>query len=230
MSDIPEQPEKSAADVAYGVVKAAVSAVPVAGGPAAEVLGLIFGPPLEKRREKWLEQLAGAVKEVQEKVSELTPEKLSQNEAFVSTALRATEIAVRTHQQEKLQALRNAVVSAALPNAPDDTLQQIFLNHVDTLTPWHIRILAFFDDPKDWGRRHNITYPTWTMGSPSVVLEQSMRELAGRGGFYNQIVSDLEQRGLMAGGGLHTTMTAHGMFSSRTTPLGKQFLQFIGRK
>jgi hypothetical protein len=160
MSDIPEEPKKSAADVAYTVAKAAVSAVPVAGGPAAELLGIIFGPSLEKRREKWLEQLADAVKEVQGKVAELTPEKLSQNEAFISTALRATEIAVRTHQEEKLEALRNAVVSAALPDAPNETLQQIFLNHVDSLTPWHMRILAFFDDPKDWGRRHKITYPT----------------------------------------------------------------------
>jgi hypothetical protein len=230
MSDIPEEPKKSAADVAYTVAKAAVSAVPVAGGPAAEVLGLIFGPPLEKRREKWLEQLADAVKEVQEKVAELTPEKLSQNEAFITTALHATEIAVRTHQQEKLGALRNAVVSAALPGAPDETMQQIFLNHVDNLTPWHLRILAFFDNPQDWARRHKITYPTWTMGSPGLVLEQSMPELAGRRGLYDQIASDLEQRGLMPGGGLHTMMTAHGMFSPRTTPLGKQFLQFISRK
>jgi hypothetical protein len=110
MPDIPEEPKKSAADVAYTVAKAAVSAVPVVGGP--------------------------------EKVSELTPERLSRNEAFVSTALRATEIAVRTHEHEKLEALRNAVMSSALPDAPDDTLQQIFLNHVDSLTPWHLRILT----------------------------------------------------------------------------------------
>jgi hypothetical protein len=230
MSDIPQEPKKSAADVAYTVVKAAVSAVPVAGGPAAEVLGLIFGPPLEKRREQWSEQLADAVRELQEKVAELTPEKLSQNEAFITTALHATEIAVRTHQQEKLEALRNAVVSAALPGAPDDTMQQIFLNHVDSLTPWHLRILSFFVDPRGWGERHSISYPTWTMGAPSNVLEQSIPALAGRRGFYDQIVSDLEQRGLMPGGGLHTTMTAQGMFSARITPLGREFLEFISRK
>jgi hypothetical protein len=142
MSDIPEEPKKSGADVACAVGKAALSSVPVVGGPAAEMLGLVFGPPLERRKAQWLERLAGAVNEVQEKVSELTPEKLSQDEAFVSTAMRATEIAVRTHQKEKLEALRNAVVCAALPGAPDDTLKQIFLNHVDSLTPLHLQILA----------------------------------------------------------------------------------------
>jgi len=121
-------------------------------------------------------------------------------------------------------------VNAALPGAPDETMQQIFLNHVDNLTPWHLRILAFFDDPVGWGKTHHITYPNWTMGAPSLVLEQSMPELAGQRGFYDQIVSDLQQRGLLANFGLHTMMTANGMFSSRTTPLGRQFLDFISKK
>jgi hypothetical protein len=121
-------------------------------------------------------------------------------------------------------------VSAALPGAPEDTLQQIFLSHVDSLTPLHLQILAFFSDPQDWGRQHEVLYPTWTMGSPSRVLEHSIPTLAGRRGFYDQIVSDLEQRGLMTSGGLHTTMSGEGMFSRRTTPLGEQFLQFISRQ
>jgi len=230
MAGIPEEPKKSGADVAYAVAKAALSAVPVAGGSAAEMLGLIFGSPLERRREKWLRQLADAVNEIQQKATELTPEKLSEHEAFVSTALRATEIAVRTHQQEKLEALRNAVVSAALPGAPEETLQQVFLNHVDSLTPLHLQILAFFHDPQGWGQRHGITYPTWTAGSPSTVLEHSIPTLAGRRAFYDQLVSDLEQRGLMLSGGMHTTTTGHGMLSPRTTPLGEQFLDFISRQ
>jgi len=217
-------------DVAYTVVKAALSAVPIAGGPAAELVGLVFGPPLEKRREKWLEQLADAVKEVQDKVSELTPEKLSKNEAFVTTVLRATEIAVRTHQQEKLEALRNAVVSAALPDAPDETLQQIFLNHADTLTPWHLLILNFLDNPGAWGQRNGIKYPMYMMGFPTMVLEQSMPQLSGRPEFYDQIVTDLEQMGLLRAGGLRTFGTVHDMFSPRTTARGKQFLAFISRK
>lgn len=49
MSDFSEEPKKSAGDVAYAVVKAAVSAAPVVGGPAAELLGLIFGPVLRKK-------------------------------------------------------------------------------------------------------------------------------------------------------------------------------------
>ncbi|PYT78206.1 MAG: hypothetical protein DMG42_01170 [Acidobacteria bacterium] len=68
------------------------------------------------------------------------------------------------------------------------------------------------------------------MGAASLVLDQSMPELAGQRGFYDQIVSDLRQRGLMANVEIHTMMTANGMFSSRTTPLGREFLRFICQK
>lgn len=68
------------------------------------------------------------------------------------------------------------------------------------------------------------------MGAVSLVLEQCMPELAGQRGFYDQIVSDLQQCGLLANVGIHTMMTANGMFSSRTTPLGKEFLRFISQK
>src|SRR5258707_556352 len=67
--------------------------------------------------------------------------------AFVTTALQATQIAVRTRQEEKLNALRNALVNSALAGAPDETIQQIFLNHVDSPTAWRLRVLAFLCDP-----------------------------------------------------------------------------------
>jgi hypothetical protein len=230
MAEIPDEPRGSASDVAYGVVKAAVSAVPVVGGSAAEFLALIFGPPLERRQHEWLQRLASAVGELQEKVEGLTPEKLSENQAFVTMAMRASEIAIRTHDGEKLGALRNAVVNGLLPGSPEDMVQQIFLNYVEVFTVWHLRLLTFFSDPADWGRTHHIAYPNWTMGSPVTVLEYAMPELGGRQPFYDQIVGDLVQRGLMLGGGLRTTMTASGMLSPRTTDLGNQFLHFISAR
>jgi hypothetical protein len=55
MPDIPKHPGKSAGDIAQGLVKAVVSAAPVVGGPAAELIGIVFGPPLEKRRDEWMD-------------------------------------------------------------------------------------------------------------------------------------------------------------------------------
>jgi hypothetical protein len=228
MDKIADQPQKSSSDVAYAVVKAATSAVPVVGGPAAELLGLIFGPPLEKRKEAWLNLLAGAVETIRETVAELTPEKLSQNEAFISTALHATEVAIRTHEQEKLEALRNAVVNTVLPQAPDESLQQIFLDYIDEFTPWHLRILAFFDAPVEWARAQGIVLPDphWYAGSPSQALEKAMPELVNRRQFYDVVVAGLENRKLL-GGGIHGMSTVQGMIAQRTSPHGREFISFI---
>jgi hypothetical protein len=228
MPDIPEQPKASADDVAHTIVKAAISAVPAAGGPAAELMTLIFAPPLEKRREKWLGKLADAVNEILGKVADLTPEKLSQNDAFITTALHAGQIASRTHEVEKLTALRNAVVNSVLPGAPDDALQQIFLEHVDALTPWHLRILAYFDNPQEWASHHNIHFPQWTAGAPSQALEIAIPELTGRRQFYDVICASLERRQLL-GSGIHGMMTGQGMLAQRTTSHGRDFLAFISR-
>jgi len=227
MSEIPKHPEKSAGDIAQGVVKAAVSGLPVVGGPAAELLGMVFGPPLEKRRDKWMDDLAGIVKELQSKVEGLTPEKLSQDHAFVTMSMRATEIAIRTHQQEKLDALRNAVLNAGLKIDLDENIQQIFLNYIDALTPSHLKVLKVFRNPQAWAHANGITFPNWTAGSLATVLETALPEMAGRRDCYDQLVSDLQQRGLMTRVDIHTTMTGHGMLQSRTTGLGNDFLGFI---
>lgn len=60
----------------------------------------------------------------------------------VSIVLQATQIALRTHQTEKRMALRNAVMNAALPQAPEEGLQQMFLHFIDTFTEWHLRLLS----------------------------------------------------------------------------------------
>ncbi len=54
-------------------------------------------------------------------------EDLQSNEQFISTVMQVSQIVLRTHQAEKRTALRNAVLNAALPQAPEDALQQVFL-------------------------------------------------------------------------------------------------------
>ena len=51
--DEQEMPRKSAGDVAHALVKAGISAVPIAGAPAAEIFALIVTPPYERRRDEW---------------------------------------------------------------------------------------------------------------------------------------------------------------------------------
>jgi hypothetical protein len=66
----------------------------------------------------------------------------------VTTVHQATDVALRTHLDAKREALRNAVVNAALPSAPSSEQQAEFLRLVETLSPTHLRLLRLYDNPR----------------------------------------------------------------------------------
>jgi hypothetical protein len=219
---------KTATDIAREVGRAIVSAIPAAGGPLQVAFENIFTSPIEKRKEAWLNQLVDVINEVQERVSEITPESLAENDAFVTIVMQASQVAIRNHQQAKLEALRNAVLNAALPNPPHEDEQMIFLRLIDQLTPWHLRVLSVLNDPTQWMERNNIPNPCWGMGGASTVLEHCLPDLQGQRETYDQIVLDLQGQGMLGQGQfLHVMMTGGGMVASRTTERGRRFIKFI---
>lgn len=221
-------PERTKGDTVHAVVKSIASAVPTAGGPLSVLLETLFAPPVERRKEKWFKQLAEVVSQLEQQVTDLTAEKLSQNENFVTVALQATQIALRNHHDEKLSALRGAVLHAGLPHGPDEHLQLMFLQFIDELTPTHLAILALFNGPIRWMEQHKIQYPGWGMGGVSAVVEQCFPALRGKREVYEQVVRDLQARGLIHQGQfLNTTMSGTGMVESRTTEIGKFFIAYV---
>lgn len=220
-------PETSKGDVAHTLAKEGISAIPVVGGPAAELFAMVVTPPMDKRRRAWADSVGEGLRALETKFEGFRAESLSGNEAFISTVMHASQAAVRSHQQEKLNALRNAIMNVAIGKAPDEDVQLMFLNFVDTLTQWHLRILRFFQNPTEYGRHKGLVEGRWTMGGPATLLETYYPELSGHREIYDLVVTDLFARGLFAIPDLHTTMSGHGMFLSRTTGLGNQFLAFI---
>ena len=210
-------PVKSKGDAAHALVKAGLSAIPVVGGPAVELFQYVVQPPLEKRREAWMAEVGEKLKELEEQGLKL--EELQANEQFVSAVMHASQVALRTHQAEKLNALRNAIVHVAKGQAPDEAVQHLFFGFVDSLTELHLRILKVFQSPP--------TPPNMSMGGLSHVLEFNIPELRGRRDIYDQFWRDLYSRGLINTEGLNTTMSGSGLASKRTTGLGDAFLQFI---
>lgn len=217
----------SPSDVAHTLIKAGISAIPIIGGPAAELFSAIIISPLSKRRDEWIASIATALKELEEKVEGFRIESLSQNDVFITTVMHATQIAIRNHQAEKLMALRNAVLNTALSISIDENTIMIFLNLIDAFTPWHLKILQFFESPTEWARSNGISFGNFYMGAPSDILEQAFPELRGKREFYDKIVKDLYSQGMMSIESLHGMMTFNGMIASRTTNLGNQFLAFI---
>ena len=142
-----KQVDITKADVAYSLVKAGLGSIPIAGAAASELLALLVTPPLERRRNEWMNDLGERLRQLeQEKGLEL--ESLSDNDLFIDTVLYATQLALRTSEKEKKEYLRNAIVNCALGDTPEQSLAKMFLNLIDQFTVWHLKILNLFDDPE----------------------------------------------------------------------------------
>ncbi len=219
-------PQTGKGDVVHVLAKAGLSSLPIVGSAASEIFSFVIAPPIEKRRTKWMEQIAAVIRELQDQ-QELSFEELQSNDAFIDTVFQASQIAIRTSQEIKLQALRNAVKNSALSTSPNESRQQIFLNYVDIFTVWHLKILRLFQDPQKWAKENDHQFENFYMAGLSSILEDAYPELKGQRGFYDQVWKDLNQYGLVNTDSLHATMTGNGLMASRTTALGNKFLEFI---
>lgn len=220
-----EPPGDEPEDTAFAAVQAVVGVVP----GAAALLERVITPPLVRRQREWMEDIAAAVRRL-ENTRHISPEDLRDDPAFIDAVLSATQAAIKTSQQEKRDALRNAVLNAALPSAPDVATQQMFIAFVDRFTDWHLRLLKLFHDPNAY--RHSVGLSPIRVedviaGSLTQVIDGTFLELRNRREFYDQVWSDLNGAGLVNTPRLQGMMTGGGMLQKRTTELGDQFLRFI---
>jgi hypothetical protein len=140
-----EAPKRDAGDIAHAIVRAGVSSVPLVGAAATELLQLLITPPLEKRRDEWMNKIGLALLEL-EMDRGIHIEDLQMNEAFITVMMQASQVAIRNHQQEKIQALRNVVFNTALSTNISEDLQSQFIRYIDELTPSHFALLKVFVD------------------------------------------------------------------------------------
>ena len=226
--DAPE-PTPTVGDAVQRVARAAVSIIPGVGGAVSQLLEVVFGTPLARRQQEWREAVAETLHRLEEERG-IRPEDLSENEAFIDATLQATQIAMRISQQERLNALRAAIFNAALPNAPDQSIQQMFLAHIDALTVWHLRVLDLFNDPPTWFNRNGRAVPHHVSASSlGQTLEEAYPELRGHRAFYEVVWADLHVRGLVNTQTLPGNMSPQGALESRTTGMGRSFLAFIAQ-
>lgn len=230
--DFTQLPDTYKGEVVQTLTKILASGVPIIGPVGAEIIALLIQPQITKRRDEWLAGLGAAVARLLQEKNGPTADDLANNEAFTTAVLHATLIALRTHQQEKRRALRNAVLNVAAGTAPSDDLQMIFLDAIDALTPSHLRLLAFLKDPRAWALAHDRPFPSVNGASTSSVgaaVEWALPEWGNREQFYGLLFDNLAARGFVQGTSslFGTTMTLNGALSSRTTELGRQFLAFV---
>jgi hypothetical protein len=217
-------PSQTNAELMQAIVRAGLSVVP-AGAAVAELLAFLQ-PTFDRRRDVWLQQLADGFQELKDRLDAAEFEVLRHNQLFITVVFNATQAAMRTHQPEKLEALRAAVMNSALPMAPDEHEQLMFIRFVDELTALHLRVLSYLRDPAAWFARHNIPRPDIYMGSRNTILEAALPELRGQAEVYGQVNRELSARGLALDTGTGM-VSQQALYDLRTTALGNRFLDFI---
>ena len=213
-----EPPKPSSRDLPDALVKMAGA---ILSPEAGALLGLLQSP-LETRRQQWMDMVAHGLEKLENKFDDFKIETIAENEAFVTAMLHAGQAALRNHHTEKREALRNAVLNVACGRAPDEDRQLIFLNLVDSFTPWHMRLLKYLQNPAELSDASNIM-----AGALAQLLEKAFPELQGRRDFYDLLANDLFRSGFTNTESLHGMMTGSGLLAKRTTELGDDFLNFI---
>ncbi|EJG0987555.1 hypothetical protein C4G66_RS11540 [Vibrio parahaemolyticus] len=221
MEELPQNKEWK--DYGHAGVKATLSVIPLAGGALATLFETVFSAPIDKRKEDWLILLANTVDEVCEKVENLTPEKLSEHDAFISAYLQASNIAVRTHQEEKIKALNNAVKNTVLNEDIDETLKLMFIRFIDEMTPLHFRILHFLSTPEHYIQKLNTNPNSYThWGDLRNVWNKTYTDIGSNAPIIDLIISDLNRFGMVRIKQFHEAS-----LDSVGTSMGQKFIDFI---
>lgn len=211
-------------DYAHSVVNAAVSSIPVLGSAASEIFNMVIVTPLEKRKEKWMLKIAESLDELQDKVDGFDVHKLCENELFISVLNRASQLALSNHQEEKIFALKNAVMNTALSIPIDENEEMMFLNLIDSITPWHIRFICFIEN---YHKKYESYDTQLTNGvvDPYEILFETYPKLKDNREFVTIIVKDLYKKDIFTDE--HMILAADQKLILELTEYGKHFFSYI---
>jgi len=183
----------------------------------------VLTPAVTRRRDEWFKELADALDQLEKKIEGFKVAKLADNEAFVSATIQATRIAIGTHQREKCEYLRNALLNIAKGITSDEIKQQIFLNAIEAFTPAHIKALNVI-----W--RGGGLKISWDENSIPIMqrnygaaIEILAPEVKGQTSLIGAVLGDLRNRGLSNLGGPDLAFPQGGII----TNLGVEFLNFV---
>lgn len=222
MENIPKLPKS--ADLEARTARYIMGLVPIAGPILADLIGSRIRNEYQKNLEQWLKDLASDLKQVQDQ-----SEKMYDEPEFVETLAAAAEAARKTAHQEKLDALKNAVLNAVdHETRPDEDLRLRFINYIDQMVPAHLRILQFYDDPQKQFDEDSTTQRPMLMTTSKDIGFIALGWPEDQRLKYNRLVEDLTAWRLL--GMLNTTMgTAGGLINDRryTTPDGQAFIEYV---
>jgi len=196
--------------------KTAISPVPILGSLYSSVIDTVKSECLSKRQKKWAEAVEDRLRNL-----ETTLEDLGQNDQFVTALLKASELAMKTSREEKINFLANSVVNSLNPSVDEEKLL-VFLDLLDKYTVSHIKIIYFFYNPRRFEGTDAYLRGYGGVTDPLFYVYPELNN-----DLFKKIYKDLYVDGMVSLENLNITMTGSGMLAKRTTTIGDEFLKFI---
>jgi hypothetical protein len=225
-----EDKAKNAGKIATTIVGSAasmLSGIPGLNIIAGELYSIVIIPSLDKRRIDWLNDIAKRLVELEKKVNNFKVSDLAKNELFLTVITQATQTAIRSHQEEKLEVLKNVVINSAKPLFADDSLYLMYIQWIDIFTPWHIRILNFLNSPTTITKNGRIDIrlaATYIVDKIDIQFPSNETNID----IITQVLMDLHTRGLIEVQSQEVSSRAfRKALGARITDMGKNFLKYI---
>jgi hypothetical protein len=162
-------------DKAHRMVRAGLGLLPYGSGTAVELFSALITPPLEKRKHKWMTDVTEAIQAL-EKQQLIEISNLFEDEEFITLLVQASSIAIKNHKEEKLEALKNAVINSISGQSIDEQLKIVFLNLIDRLSVAHLKIIELLQNPRLWAENNNLTFSDQTITSSYTLIQEAFPE------------------------------------------------------
>lgn len=227
VTPIPSPPSSEVSDKILAMLKAAANLLPY-GGAGVVLFDALFATPLARRQAAWAETVMEELTRLGDTVKGFNIEELSEDEVFLSALVKASRSAIREHQIEKLDALRNGLLNVAIHREPEEDIQSIFLRLIEELSVWHLKLLALIDNPPEFIRKNRKVLSEFRESSDlRHMMFAVFPQLEEQREFLDLIVNDLFTKGLTGVSGIDTMMTPASVLVPRTTKMGRRFVRFV---
>lgn len=216
--------KKTKQDHVLAVLKAAVSAIPVAGGPIASLLSDYLPNEIEKRKTKLLIQLDDDLKRLKGRFQEVTLKK----EEFVTTFFKSFKKAMETHQKEIIDGYRAIILNSLIDSNPNQDEITMFIGITERLTPLHVKLLKILDNPEGIVSQNpeaKAHFDSLSLGGLSTLFSVLLSDYPME--IIDIAFKDLYNLGLHDTPQLRVTMTKHGILQRRISKLGNRYLRYI---
>lgn len=161
----------------------------------------IFKDPYKKRKLEWFDSIKQKLEKIELGISEnknnidtIIEKRQLDKEELLSTILQTTDIALKNHNEVKLEALRNIFVNSFIIDL-DTNKKTTFISLIDEFNEYHIKMLHFLSQDDPWAKYRN--YNTRTRHVLLEIFELEFPVYKTNHYFLRKIITDLVKNELI---------------------------------